>query len=190
MLESLFGSKTRVSILANLLLHPEQEVHLRDLSDQIGAAPRGVQVEVDRLVNLGVLLERRSRTRRYLSANIGHRLYGPLRQLLEQSVGVVPALEEALSSSPLVELAVVYGSFARREAGPSSDLDLLIVGEISLGEVLEITSPLQERFDLDITPVVMTESEFRARRARKEHFISSLLASPTIPLVGDLDVTG
>ena len=190
MLDILFGSKARVALLARMLLQPDDELHLSDLVRQTGFAPRSIQLEADRLVSLGVLNERRSGNRRYLSANIRHNLYDPLRQLLERTVGIAPILCKALADDARIERAVVYGSYAAGEARPESDIDLLIVGSVTLQEVLQITSPLQDRFNLEINPVVMTEEEFRTRRSEQEHFICSVLASPTVPLVGDLNDAG
>jgi predicted nucleotidyltransferase len=186
MLDALFGSKARVALLARLLLHPQDELHLSDLFRKTGFAPRSIQLEADRLVSLGLLRERRSGNRRYLSANIGHNLYAPLRQLLERTVGVAPVLRKVLGGDERITRAVVYGSQAAGEARHGSDIDLLIVGSTTLQEVLAITSPLQERFNLEINPVVMSEEEFRARRASQEHFISSVLDGPVLPLIGDL----
>ena len=190
MLDILFGSKARVALLARMLLQPDDELHLSDLFRETGFAPRSIQLEADRLVSLGVLNERRSGNRRYLSANIRHNLYDPLRQLLERTVGIAPILRKALADDARIERAVVYGSYAVGEARPESDIDLLIVGSVTLQEVLQITSPLQDRFNLEINPVVMTEEEFRTRRSEQEHFICSVLASPTVPLVGDLNDAG
>ena len=190
MLDVLFGSKARVALLARMLLHPEDELHLSDLFRETGFAPRSIQLEVDRLVSLGVLNERRSGNRRYLSANIRHNLYDPLRQLLERTVGIAPALRQALADDDRIERAVVYGSYAAGEARPESDVDVLVVGRITLAELLEEIAPLQQRLDIEINPVVMTKQEFRTRRSEREHFISSVLASPIIPLIGDLSDTG
>ena len=190
MLDILFGSKARVALLARMLLHPDDELHLSDLFRETGFAPRSIQLEVDRLVSLGVLNERRSGNRRYLSANIRHNLYDPLRQLLERTVGIAPILRNVLADNARIERAVVYGSYAAGEAKPGSDIDLLIVGSVTLQEVLQITSPLQDQLNLEINPVVMTEEEFRTRRSEQEHFISSVLASPIIPLIGNLNDAG
>ena len=80
--------------------------------------------------------------------------------------------------------------FKNASCRPGSDVDLLIVGSVTLQEVLQMISPLQERFNLEINPVVMTEDEIRTRRSEQEHFVASVLASPIIPLIGDLDDAG
>ena len=185
MLKLLFGSQARVAVLGELIIHPDRELHLRDLVTRTGSAPRSIQVEVDRLVGGGVLRERRSGNRRYLSANVSHRLFEPLRELLERSVGVLPAIEKALEGVPKIERALVFGSYASGQAGSASDVDLLIVGDASLRSLVKILRPVQERYDIEINPVVMTQSEFRERQENGEHFITTVLGSPFVELMAE-----
>ena len=187
---ALFGSETRAAVLGRLLLAPDSELHLRDLVRATGFSPRAVNKEVDRLVEAGFLLERRSSNRRYLRANTGHPLYRPLRQILEKTVGIVPLLREALGTDERIVLALLFGSTAAATERAESDVDLLVVGPISLSEVLTLVCPVQETLDREISPVVMSEDEFQARRERKEHFLSSVLSGETLTLVGDLDDAG
>jgi predicted nucleotidyltransferase len=177
-------------VLGHLLLRPEQEVHLRELVRITGFSPRSVNKEVDRLVSAGFLLERRSSNRRYLRANIGHQLFKELRDILDKTVGIVPAIEAVLAQERGIKLALLFGSAAAGSEGPTSDVDLLVVGSISLARVLKVTRAIQERIGREINPVVMDAQEFRRRRANKEHFISSMLNGPTVTLVGELDVVG
>ena len=173
-LNALLGSETRAAVLGHLLLRPEQEVHLRELVRITGFSPRSVNKEVDRLVSAGFLLERRSSNRRYLRANKGHQLFKELRDIIDKTVGIVPAIEAVLAKERGIKLALLFGSAAAGSEGPTSDVDLLVVGSISLARVLKVTRAIQERTGREINPVVMDAQEFRRRRANKEHFISSM----------------
>jgi predicted nucleotidyltransferase len=186
-LNALLGSETRAAVLGHLLLRPDEEVHLRELVRVTGFSPRSVNKEVDRLVAVGVLLERRSSNRRYLRANKGHQLFNELRNIIDKTVGVIPALTAALGKERGVKLALLFGSAAAGSEGPASDVDLLVVGSISLSRVLRVTRPIQDKIGREINPVVMDVQEFRRRRAKKEHFISTVLNGEIVTLVGELD---
>jgi predicted nucleotidyltransferase len=175
-------------VLGRLLLRPAEEVHLRELVRVTGFSPRSVNKEVDRLVDVDVLLERRSSNRRYLRANRSHQLFSDLRNIVAKTIGVVPALAAAFAEEKGVKLAVLFGSAASGSEGPASDVDLLVVGSIALSRVLGITRPIQERIGRQINPVVMSMQEFRQRRAKKEHFISTVLSGEIVTLAGELDV--
>ena len=71
----LLGPPARRAILARTFLDPAAELHLRELVRLSGLAPRSIQVEVDKLVDYGLLLERRNSNRRYLRANERHPLF-------------------------------------------------------------------------------------------------------------------
>jgi len=182
------GSETRAAVLGRLLLRPDEEVHLRELVRVTGFSPRSINKEVDRLVDAGILLERRSSNRRYLRANKSHQLFNDLRNIIDKTIGVVPALAAALAEEKGIKLALLFGSAASGSEGPASDVDLLVVGSITLSSVLSITRPIQERIGRQINPVVMGIQEFRERRAKQEHFISTLLSGEIVTLAGELDV--
>jgi predicted nucleotidyltransferase len=189
-LNALLGSKTRAAVLGHLFLRPETEVHLRELVRVTGFSPRSVNKEVDRLVAAGFLLERRSSNRRYLRANNGYQLFEEVRNIVEKTLGVVPALTESLSREKGIRLALLFGSVATGLEGPASDVDLLVVGSISLKRVLRVTRPIQDAAGREINPVVMDTREFRQRRDKKEHFISTVLSGEIVILVGELDDAG
>ena len=180
------GSKARIALLAELLLEPEREVHLRELVRATGFAPRTVQVEIDRLVGMGLIHERRSSNRRYLSAEKGHALFEPLRQLVRETHGLESALRDAVSGESAIDLAMLFGSAARGESRVGSDVDMMIVGRIDSREVLGILHPIAERFGKEINPVVYSVEDFEERRA-EQGFVSSVLRSNPKVLKGQLD---
>ena len=186
-LSVLLGSETRGAVLANLFLRPDCEMHVRDIVRGTGFSPRAVSKEVDRLASAGLLLERRSSNRRYLRANTTHPLFAPLREILEKTLGIAPALKVALSSEKSITLALIFGSVASGVEKPESDIDLLVVGDVTLKRTIELTTPLQDSFGRAISPIVMTADEFRTRIVDKEHLVTSILDGDRIELIGTLD---
>ncbi len=184
MLKAIFGSAARVSVLGRLLLHPDEELHLRDIAAQTGLAPRSVQLEVDRLTKIELLDERRSGNRRYIRANQTHPLYEPLREVFERTMGVRASIRRALDRDRRIARALLFGAHATGEATSRSGVHLLVIGDAGLHEVTELFGPIEKALRLEINPVVMTEEEFRTRRASKEHFLSAVLASRTVSLKG------
>ena len=186
MLKALLGSKARVALLAELLLEAEREVHLRELVRATGFAPRTVQVEIDRLVGMGLIRERRSGNRRYLSAEKGHPLFEPLRQLVMETHGLESALREAVDDEDSIDLALLFGSAARGESRVGSDVDIMIVGKVNSREALGMLHPVAERFGKEINPVVYSVEDFEERRVHPG-FVSSVLRSNPKVLKGRLD---
>ncbi len=187
LLDELLGSRTRAGILATLCNAPATEFHLNDLAKKVGVGARAVQQEVVRLLRLGLIRERRSGNRRYFSAETGHPAYKALSELIRITAGAQDVLREALAGDSRILLALLFGSVASGTERTESDVDLLVVGDLGLGELLQILSPAQEALRRPINPVLMTAAEFQERRGRGEHFITRVLESNPIAIVGSLD---
>jgi predicted nucleotidyltransferase/DNA-binding MarR family transcriptional regulator len=95
MLAELLGSATRVRLLTILLGEPRREYHLRELIRLTGGSASGVQREVARLEEIGLVQSRRSEGgRRLIAAAQRHVLLEPLRTLLAAAAGEEAALGE------------------------------------------------------------------------------------------------
>ncbi len=74
----IFRSQAQAEILALLLLHPEQEFNLTDLSRRIKAPLTSIHGEVERLVEAAMLAERPGGLNRMVRANLDHPASEPL----------------------------------------------------------------------------------------------------------------
>jgi len=182
----LIRSKARLAILARTHLAPDQEFYLRELVRATGMAPRTIQVELDKLVQAGVLAERRHGNRRYLRAARGHPLFSPIREIVLKTAGIVPVLRAALNDAGTL-LALVFGSVATGTAGAESDIDLMIVGKPGLRGLSPRITKVQAELGREINPVVWTPAEFQDRMSKGDPFLTRVLAHPILFVVGDQD---
>ncbi len=167
-----------------MLLAPDREFYLRELARSTGAALRTVQVELNRLVGAGILLERRSGNRRYLRANERHPLYRSLRELVVRSDGLIDLIRASLGTEG-IDLAFVFGSMAEGTAKSDSDVDVLIVGDLGLREAVRRLAAAQERLGREINPVVWTREEFERRQKSGDHFLSRIVAGSRLIIMGE-----
>jgi predicted nucleotidyltransferase len=80
--------------------------------------------------------------------------------------------------------AFIFGSAARGEFHASSDIDLLVVGEASLGDVGMAVREAEKRLGRDVNPTVYSLDEFQATVRAKQHFLTTVLAEPKIFVLG------
>ena len=186
--ELLFPNQFRRNVLALLLMQPEQKMHLRELARQTQAAPGTLKKELDALCHVGLLRSERVGNQVHFQANQDHPVFAELQALVRKTTGLADVLRQALQ--PLgdqVELALVFGSMASGSAHAGSDVDLLVVGNVSFAHVVEATHATQAQLGRDINPKVMTAAEWAAKRAEGHPFVQELLAKPRILLIGTLD---
>jgi predicted nucleotidyltransferase len=186
-LQRLLGSKTRAALLRLFFSEPGREFYLAELFSRVPVARRAVQQEVAQLIALGLLRERRDGNRRYLGLEQTHPAFEPLRELVRRTAGLPAELRAALVRDPRIQLALLFGSTAAGLERAQSDIDVLVVGDLGLRDLLQLLAPVQQALGRPIHPVLMTAGEFNERRQRGEHFLTRVLETGPLPLVGSID---
>ncbi len=186
MLQELIVSKTRIAILKILLLDPGGRFYLRELVARAGVPLRSAQIELDRLVESGIVRREPSGKRTYYSINERCPIVPDLRSMFVKTVGLADVLRNALlADASNIDAAAIFGSFARGEETADSDVDVLVIGSIAPRRVSALLQ--SANVARAVNPVVMSEEEFQERRKADDHFISSVLGSPMIMLIGEED---
>jgi predicted nucleotidyltransferase len=183
--EVLFGAARR-KILALLFGHSDQAYHLRQVVRATGLSPGGVHRELGQLAGSGIVTRTRQGRQVYFQANPASPIFAELKSLLVKTVGVADVLRAALS--PLagrIRVAFVYGSFARGEERRSSDVDVMIVGDVSPADVSDALGPPQRALGREVNPVVYPETEFRTKVAESRLFVRTVLRERKVFLLGD-----
>jgi len=107
-----------------------------ELAHLARASLRATAQEVGRLVDSGLLNDRRSGNQRLVRRPELNRITAPLGDLLAATYGPVPVLTEDLRGVSGVERAFIYGSWAARHEGESGgvpgDVDVLVIGPAAL----------------------------------------------------------
>src|SRR5439155_26999505 len=89
----------------------------------------------------------------YSQANQKAAIFPELRGLFAKTAGLVDILREALMPpADRLHAAFVFGSAARGELHASSDIDLVVVGETSFGDVITAIQPAEKRLGRDVNP--------------------------------------
>jgi len=188
MLASLLFGTYRQRVLGLLLLNPEQSYHVREIARITNTAAGTLHKELARLAEAGLLVRNKMGNQVRYSANRDCPVFEELASILRKTSGLVDVLAEALSPvKSLVNLAFVFGSLARGEQQPGSDVDVMLVGSLGFADAVQILHPVQASLQREINPVVYSLDEFRRRRSRADSFILEVLSKPKLFVVGNED---
>ncbi|HXQ29477.1 MAG TPA: nucleotidyltransferase domain-containing protein [Gemmatimonadales bacterium] len=175
-------------MLALLLGRPDERFYLREIVRAVGGGLGAVQRELKQLVEAG-LVEREARGHQvYFSANRDATIFPELQTIIEKTAGTVGILRASLApliSQGRVELALVYGSIAGGKKTTQSDVDLLVVGDVSLVEIVPVLRAAEGRLRREVNPTVYPANEFRDRVKRGTPFLKRVLAGPKLFVAGD-----
>jgi predicted nucleotidyltransferase len=160
----IFRSEAQARILAWLLLAPEREQPIASLVPIAGVAQPNILREVNRLVEAGLLRERRAGHTRLVAANTSSPYYQPLVQILGRAYGPAQAVPEELTDVPGIDRAVVVGSWAQRFQGepgpPPNDVDVVVVGAPDRRALRRANARLEERLGVPVQITVVTPKEW------------------------------
>src|ERR1700679_56389 len=124
--------KTRQGILAATLVQPEKAWYVSELARRMGVPSSSLQRELHDLSEAGILKTHRQGRMVYYQANADSPVFPDLRGLLFKTAGLVDVLANALKPMAAKLRAVfVYGSIAAGTEQSDSDIDLMVVGQVS-----------------------------------------------------------
>jgi len=182
----LFG-KTREAVLRLLFTHHDDRFFLRELSRRLSISPGALQRELTLLHAAGLIIRDRHG---FFSSNAASPLFKPLRDILLLATATCEPLRRALTTfQPRIRCAVVFGSFARGEAGAESDVDLLIISnaEITMPQLTIQLAPAQKLLEREVSAFILTSLEFQKRVSSGNPFLLRILAERKLFLIGDQD---
>ena len=183
----LFGSIRR-EVLALLLGRPDERFYLREILRAVGGGSGAVQRELKQLVEAG-LVDREARGPLvYFSANRGAAIFPELQSIVEKTAGAIDVLRSSLApflGRGRIELALVHGSVASGKKTARSDVDLLIVGDVTLADLVPALRRAEARLGREVNPSVYPAKEFRDKLKRGAPFLKRILAGPKLFVAGD-----
>jgi predicted nucleotidyltransferase len=169
-----------------LYSHPDESFYLRQLARRTGAGMGSLQRELKQLSEAGIIIRNEIGRQAFFKANPDCPVYQELKDITTKTFGVADILREALSSlSDKIQVAFIFGSIVSGEFNQSSDVDVMLIGDISFADVVSTLSPVQETLSREINPSVYPPGEFKAKLSEEQHFIKSVLNSPKIFIIGD-----
>jgi len=186
--DALFTS-TQQRVLGALFGQPERSFFVTQIMELAKSGRGAVQRELERLRNGGLVTVHKVATQKHYQANAASPLFDELCGIIQKTVGLAGPIRKALESLPeMPRLALIYGSVAKRTDTSSSDIDLLVVSDnAELEQVYAALMPVERVLARPISLTLYTEVGFKERLDNENPFISRILSSPTINLIGSVD---
>lgn len=174
--DALLGTTTKVRLL-RALLPLSSPVSGREAERLAGTrSSRASRQALEDLVSLGVLHRAHVGRTHLYEVNPGHDLVGPLQALFTAEAGRMERLWDAVAQavhgagcSEEVRGVILFGSNARGEAGPESDVDLLVATSSDRPDphlenaLREAETSLRESTGLSISAYVVPAERIRER---------------------------
>ena len=192
-LSLILSSKVRAEIFRFFFSLDKKEIHLREIERKTGFAIGTVRQETTKLVKIGLLNKRRDGNRTYFIANRDHPLFNEIHNLVLKTTGLVDVFKNALSDND-IQFAFIFGSIAQGLEKPepvepikSTEVDLFIICDLGLRKISKLLKATSEKLGREINTITMNEKEFIERKIKKDHFVSQVIESRKIMIIGNED---
>ncbi len=178
----------RRQVLGLLLLKPDQAWHVREIARLTNTQPGTLHKELTKLAQAGILTRTEQGNQLWYQADTRCVVFEELASILRKTSGLADVLQQALL--PVLgklQFVAVFGSVASGKATATSDIDLLLVGDITFAEAVKLLYPTQQQLGREINPQLYSMAEWQKAVAAPSGFITELLESPLLMIAGDKD---
>ena len=184
MLEKLFGSKARVSLLTLFCLNPGKQFYVREIERKTHLSYISVSNELKNLQEFGLLKSKFNGNQKNFWIDEHFVLYEELQKIILKTEGVTKTIMDTFSSLKNVDFLFIYGSFASGKANVQSDLDVFIVGNAGYDEVIDIIVKNEKETGRQINFTMYKQEDLLSRIKNQDSFIMNVVNEPKIMLIG------
>lgn len=185
-LSSVLFTEYRSRVLGLLLLHPERSYYLREIARLTATVPGTLKRELDKLLAVGLLTVKKVGNQNHYQANPECPIYVDLANVLRKTSGLSDVLiDSLLPFGEKIQTAFVFGSLANGNENPKSDIDLMLIGELSYADLVPVLHPLQAQLRREINPKIFAVKEWSKLVKDNGAFIHDVLRKPKLFIIGN-----
>ena len=146
---------------------------------------RHLQRELHSLRDAGLLTAKSVGNQIIYRLNPDCPIYDEVRAIVRKTLGLAGTLRDTLEPlSARIELAYVYGSLAQGQERPDSDVDLMIVGDVSLREISPLLTEAHRAIGREISLTLYRSAEYAEALEDADSFVRKVHDGPKILLMG------
>lgn len=183
MLEKLFGSRTRVKVLALLLNNSSRSYYVREITRKVDEQINSVRRELANLKAVGLVNSNAKNGKVYFQANTKSDIFPDLKKIfgkVAREAAAESQIGDRLKTVGAVSYAALLGYFVQDAA---SEVDLFIVGTVDKTKMKPVIKELSEEVGHEINYTVMTPEEYQERRVLFDRFLTEIMSAPKIVVV-------
>ena len=190
-IEDALFTGTQKKVLFLLYGQPHRSFYIKEILRLTGMGVATIKSELDRMLEAGILTMTRIGNQHHYQANPQCPVYSELLGIVTKTFGVTGAIRQALEPlADKINCAFVFGSIASGKASATSDIDLIVIGELSFAEVVGALYPIQDVLGREINPKIYHLDEWRLLKSKNDSFVGEVLAKPRLEVIGDKDESG
>jgi len=181
-------TETQSRILGLLFAHPDRSFYFKQILRETGMGVATIKRELDRMLDAGIVEMDRVGNQHHYRANKCCPIFGELLSIIKKTLGVVEVLRSALAPMTReITRAFIFGSVASGTERETSDVDLLVIGDIEFYRLVEVLHPCQEMLGREVNPKLFRQDEWDSLVLQHDGFVLELMNKPRMDVIGNTD---
>ena len=181
-------TRTQQRVLGLLYARPDRSYYINEILRSTGMGVATIKRELDRMRAAGILTLRHQGNQHHYQANPDCPVYPELLGMVRKTLGVADVLRQTLEPlAERIECAFVFGSVASGKESANSDVDLVLIGEVSFPEAAATLYPAQQSLLREINTRVYRRHEWSQLLRERGAFANEVLAGPHLDIIGNLE---
>lgn len=186
MIDSLFGSKTRVKLLYLFLNNLEKSFYVREITRMIDEQINSVRRELANMVSVGIVKQDAIDNKLYYSVNEDYPYVNPLMVIFsdknnDDKKPASASWEDSIKRIRGLKIAITAGKL---DIGSIASVDLLLVGDnMPAVAIKNLIKRIEKAKKSEINYAIMTYDDFYYRMSVKDRFIMDIIRNKHSVLV-------
>ncbi len=177
---------TQQQVLGLLFTQPERSFYTKEIIRLTGMGVATIKRELDRMLAAGIISMTRIGNQHHYQANPECPIYSELLGIIKKTFGITGVIGLALLPfAERIHWAFIFGSVASGKETSTSDIDLMVIGDVGFTEVVTALYSIQETLGREINPKIYSEKEWMRMYKNKDAFVIDVLSKPRMDVIGD-----
>ena len=183
-LEKIFGSRTRIKVIALFTTGIKRPYYVREISRIVGERLNAVRRELEILRKVGMLTTHDEKRRKYYAVDPKFILLSELTSIMQKAgPGIQDVLFKDVDQLGDVKYFCLSGYFTGVAASPT---DLLIIGSVNDKRLQQFVARVERQINREITYTPMTENEYKYRRNFNDIFLRQIFSNSYKEIINKL----
>ncbi len=170
----LFKSKIRQKILVRFFADESKKFYINEMARLVNTTQGTCRRELNKLFDIGMLTTLREGNLQYYRVNKQFPLYREFSAIIQKTMGIEAKLKSSLQELKGISYAFIFGSYAKKEIKPESDIDIVIIGTIKEKSLVRVFRDVEKVIGREINSHIYTESEFK-NKLKTNSFIKNII---------------
>ncbi len=175
---------TQQKVLGLLFTQPDKSFYIKEILRLTGMGVATIKRELDRMLAAGILQMTKIGNQHHYQVNPECPIYSELSGIIKKTSGISHSIRSALSAlAGRIDSAFIYGSVAAEKETTSSDIDLMVIGNVSFSQVVNVIYPLQKTLGREINLKIYSKKDWLLMKKSENAFLNELLLKPRIDVI-------